>query len=288
LLAKKKAVSGAISAMFVVLVFMIAIAALYTYQINYDAYLDEVHSRNQRDWERNNEKIGIVSLARLNDGSLNLTVQNLGPIAIHLTTLWVSAYDGDYMQYQFQYGIKYNENPEKGGAWFDSAETLTNLGQNNSRYSPYRLIDTYTVPGVLETTDELAVILKEQKWHYIVKLETARGNVFVGNYGGETQNMEWSDGSLEASIIITPPTPESPLEIRVTNMGSRDIWITSASLIFDDGTIEQTTKPSLFNGEILRGDTKSFYFDRQASNPTFVALSGFDDLGKPYFQRLQI
>jgi hypothetical protein len=279
LLAKKKAVSGAISAMFVVLIFMMAMVAIYTYQTYYDAYLDEVHARNQMDWERINEKMNIISVARLDDGSLNLTVQNLGPIAIHITTLWVYAYDGDYQKYQYQYGIKYNENPEKGGAWFDSAETLTNLGQNNSRYSPYRLIDTYTVPGVLQVTNELAIVLADPTWHYIIKLETARGNVFVGNYDAQKETIEWSDAFLIATLA-----PNSGIQF--TNVGPRDVWITSASIVPPDGTPEATTT-NILPIPIAKGETGILSFSQTLPN-SFIVLFGFDDLGRPYTQRLQI
>jgi hypothetical protein len=286
---RRRAVSGAISAMFVVLIFMMAMVAIYMYQTYYDAYLDEVHARNQMDCERNNEKLLIVAVERRKlDATLNVTVQNLGPIAVHLTTIWVSAYDGDYQKYQYQYGIKYDENPERGGVWFDSAETLTNLGQqNDSRkkiiYSPYRLIDTYTVPGVLQVTNEPYIVLADPTWHYIIKLETARGNVFVGDWNPTIQTVEWSDGR----ILITLDSGSGMITMH--NVGSRDLWITGAYIVLADAQhtkIDSDTLGTTMTKFLAKNGVELLHFNQLSSGT--IVLSGYDDLGKPYFQTFQV
>ncbi|MGC8849802.1 MAG: hypothetical protein ACP5QI_04945, partial [Candidatus Bathyarchaeia archaeon] len=85
----RRAVSGAITGMFVVLIFVAAISALLAYNTSQDKYNQAVSERNQREWERLNEKITIPAAERLDDGTLNATIQNIGAVTAHLVSLWL-------------------------------------------------------------------------------------------------------------------------------------------------------------------------------------------------------
>jgi hypothetical protein len=157
----RKAVSGVISGMFAVLIFFVAIAAVYSYHVMQDKYLQTVNERHQMDWERLNEKITIPYAERLDDGTLNATIQNIGAVTAHLVTLWISAYDpnGD-PKWQKQYKID---------MWISPGETKNSFGQRNYVY-------TLIEPGSISKTLS-SIYLPNTEWNYIIKVVTERGNI---------------------------------------------------------------------------------------------------------------
>ncbi|MBS7646176.1 hypothetical protein KEJ44_09135 [Candidatus Bathyarchaeota archaeon] len=158
----RRAVSGAITGMFVVLIFVAAISALLAYSTSQDRYNRAVSERNQMEWERLNEKILIPSAERLEDSTLNATVRNFGAVTAHLVSLWLSAYDvNNDPQWQRQYTID---------VWVSPGETKTNLGQ--AGYS-YTLIKGNA--GEAQPT----IKLPGEDWAYTIKLVTERGNVAI-------------------------------------------------------------------------------------------------------------
>ena len=159
----RRAVSGAITGMFVVLIFVAAISALLAYNTSQDKYNQAVSERNQMEWERLNEKVTMPSAERLDDGTLNATIQNIGAVTAHLVSLWLSAYDanGD-PQWQRQHSIDIRISP---------GEVKTNLGQDTYTYVLIR-------PGQTGQT-VTSIMLPNASWTYTIKTVTERGNVAI-------------------------------------------------------------------------------------------------------------
>jgi hypothetical protein len=149
------------------------------------------------EWERLNEKIIIASAERLNDGTLNATIQNVGAVTAHLVSLWLSAYDSNgEPQWQHQYNID---------IWMSSGETKKDFGQD--AYS-YTLIE----PGRAGETFA-SVQLPNVGWIYIIKIITERGN--------------------SATYILQPPVKvEAGVGVGPTNIGYLVITFNSESLSY--------------------------------------------------------
>jgi len=157
----RRAVSGAISGMFVVLIFVAAVSALLAYNTSLDRYNQAVSERNLMEWERLNEKIVISAAERVEeDGTLNATIQNIGAVTAHLVSLWLSAYDGNREpQWQQQYSID---------IWMSPGEVKHYLGQNIYNYILIR-------PGQAGNPTTF-VKLPNATWVYGIKIVTERGN----------------------------------------------------------------------------------------------------------------
>ncbi|MEM2123265.1 MAG: hypothetical protein QXE79_06475 [Candidatus Bathyarchaeia archaeon] len=158
----RRAVSGAITGMFVVLIFVAAISALLAYNTSQDRYNQAVNERNQMEWERLNEKIIIPSAERIEeDGTLNATVQNIGVVTAHLVSLWLSAYDGNgEPQWQQQYSID---------IWISPGETKHNFGRSSTTYT---LVKPDQYGEILPS-----IYLPNVSWTYVIKIITERGNM---------------------------------------------------------------------------------------------------------------
>jgi len=173
----RRAVSGAISGMFVVLIFVAAVSALLAYNTSLDRYNQAVSERNLMEWERLNEKIVISAAERVEeDGTLNATIQNIGAVTAHLVSLWLSAYDGNGEPiWQQQYSID---------IWISPGEIKNNFGQNNA----------YTLVTAGQTGKTIAsILLPNSEWIYLIKLVTERGN--------------------SATYILQPPKEEKEVEV---------------------------------------------------------------------------
>ncbi|MEM2902605.1 MAG: hypothetical protein QXO32_07760 [Candidatus Bathyarchaeia archaeon] len=182
----RKAVSGVISGMFAVLIFFVAIAAIYSYHVMQDRYLQTVNERHQMDWERLNERIIIPWIERREDGTLNATVRNIGAVAAHLVSLWLSAYDGsNNPQWQRQYAI---------GVWVSPGEARTNLGQDDYSY-------TLIKPG--QDGETLTFIqLPYSGWTYTIKVVTERGNVAIAQYPSPVAPSAGGGGGGYPIVIV--------------------------------------------------------------------------------------
>jgi hypothetical protein len=157
----RRAVSGAISGMFVVLIFVAAVSALLAYNTSLDKYNQAVSEKNRMEWERLNEEIIIPSAERLDDGTLNATIRNIGAVTVHLVSLWLSAYDSNSKpQWQQQYSID---------IWISPGETKYKFGQKNYVY-------TLIEPGSISKTLS-SIYLPNTEWNYIIKVVTERGNI---------------------------------------------------------------------------------------------------------------
>jgi len=160
----RRAVSGAISGMFVVLIFVAAVSALLAYNTSLDRYNQAVSERNRMEWERLNEKITIPYAERLSDGTLNATIQNIGAVTAHLVGLWLSSYDNDREpKWQQQYSLD---------IWISPGETKTNFGQNTPYYK-------YTLIKPNQVSEPPFIELQSSGWIYTIKIVTERGNTAV-------------------------------------------------------------------------------------------------------------
>jgi hypothetical protein len=138
-----------------------AVSALLAYNTSLDRYNQAVSERNLMEWERLNEKVVISMAERLDDGSLNATIQNIGAVTAHLVSLWLSAYDGyKEPRWQQQYNID---------IWMSPGETKCKFGQNDYAY-------TIIKPGSMGEALS-SVYLSDTSWIYVIKIVTERGNI---------------------------------------------------------------------------------------------------------------
>jgi len=217
----RKAVSGSISAIFVVLIFLIAASSVFAYHSSQDRYNELVNERHRRDWERQNEKVVIDFIQRSSDGALNATIKNSGAVAARLVTTWLSAFNGSgapLWQRQYKVDIRIN-----------SGETITNFGGSDYRYA---LIcpPAYAVDSIL---------LPDANLNYTVRIVTERGNIAIGRYQRPTpfapSTVGWFEGSI---IIIGPPYSKggggggAQWFVPVKNNGTQSVFLTGGYLIF--------------------------------------------------------
>ena len=193
----RRAVSGSISAMFVVLLFLLVASSLLSFRFAEDRYNSMVNDRAQRDWERYNERLVIPSALRKGTGTsatLDASIQNVGAVSAHLVTLFLSAYDaGKNPRWQLQYSIS---------IWMGQGNTTYHFGQNKSGPPAYILIrpDQTSQP-------KSTVALPDDPLTYVVKVVTERGNIVIETIG-ETQTqlpqLVMVPGTMEINHIIFP------------------------------------------------------------------------------------
>lgn len=294
--ASKKAVSGAITAVFLTLIFFAAMAALLAYHVNQDRYNRLVNERHQMDWERLNERIIITSAERLEDGTLNASIQNIGSVTAHLVGLWLSAYDGNDPLWQHQYKID---------LWISPGEIMYNFGQSNYNYVLIRPSQTSETLDIIE--------LPNENWLYVIKIVTERGNTaiyqlsppspvpIVGGGGGypiiivpDYRNFQYMDtknaDNYFKSAYIKPRSKDAwhPLyRILLNNTSNRRIILygnstmlqistaggqTVIRYIVSDQTDIHDSKPTPFVSQIINpGEAQYVYFAGSAiENPDWV------------------
>lgn len=295
-LASKRAVSGAITAVFLTLIFFAAMATLLAYHVNQDRYNQLVNERRQMDWERLNEKIIIASAERLDDGTLNASIQNVGSVTAHLVALWLSAYDGDDPLWQRQYRIN---------IWISPGGISYNFGQDGYIYILIQPAQAGEVLNVIE--------LPDSNWIYTIKIVTERGNVaiyqltppptptMVGGGGGypiiivpDYDNFEYMDTKYAdkdfKSAYIKPVSMKDwhPLyRVLLNNTSGRRIILynnstmlqistaggqTTIRYIVSDRTDIHDSKPTPFVSQTINpGEAQYVYFAGSAiENPDWV------------------
>jgi hypothetical protein len=193
--------------MFVVLIFLIAASSVFSYHLAEDRYNQLVNERGQSDWERYNERLLISSAMRLLTGALNSSIQNVGAVAAHLVTLYVSAYDAaNSPQWQHQYSID---------IWIGAGTVKYNFGQNSFTYTPI-------TPGYINQPVS-TVALNDASSTYIIKLVTERGNIatYILPPGGEPQlaQVQIVPGSMEISYDAIKEVWDQP-RINYTSLKS--------------------------------------------------------------------
>jgi hypothetical protein len=181
----KKAVSGTISALFVVMLFLLVATSILSYRFAEDRYNSLVNDRAQRDWERYNERLTISSAVRTStDGTLNASIQNVGAVTAHLVTLFLSAYDAsNSSQWQRQYAIN---------IWIGPGTLTYHFGQPSFRY-------TLITPGQIgETKTKIDVAI--ENFTYVIRLVTERGNIAI--YILEPPRVAWQP----QAVVVVPGT----------------------------------------------------------------------------------
>jgi len=260
----RKAVSGSISAMFVVLIFLVAASSVFSYHLAEDRYNQLVNERGQSDWERYNERLLISSAMRLLTGALNASIQNVGAVAAHLVTLYVSAYDaGNSPQWQQQYSID---------IWIGAGTVKYNFGQNSFTYTPI-------TPGYINQPVS-AVALNDASFTYVIKLVTERGNIATyivpppGQGGTQLPGVPIVPGTMRINLVnpnvetywIRPYVDYSALDAQLAannfwvrakfvNTGNEPITIEKGSILFQICTAPANNKVLGFGGHIYSGPT---------------------------------
>jgi hypothetical protein len=266
IIGNRKAVSGSISAMFVVLIFLIAASSVFSYHLTEDRYNQLVNERSQRDWERYNERLLISSATRALDaygtGTLNASIQNIGAVAAHLVTLYVSAYDASTSpQWQQQYSID---------IWISPGTVKYSFGQNPFTYTPI-------TPGYINQPVS-TVALNYANLTYVIKLVTERGNIAtyivvspeqegtqypgVPMIPGTTQinlvdpsiESYWRRPYIEYSVLHTQLVANKLwVRAKFVNTGSDPITIDRGSILYQICASPSNKKVLGFGGRIYNG-----------------------------------
>jgi hypothetical protein len=135
----RKAVSGVISGVFLVLVIFLASNVaiwFYNQQVNLQAQSRAV-AQLQRD--RNNEQFNILYVLVGSTNTLNATIQNTGPVAIHIVNIIVTETSPSVTH--VIYSVTY---------YIDSGDTLTNIGQPPQVPAVFSSSNTYQVTFITE------------------------------------------------------------------------------------------------------------------------------------------
>jgi hypothetical protein len=261
IIGNRKAVSGSISAMFVVLIFLMAASSVFSYHVAEDRYNQLVNEKSQRDWERYNERLLIPLATRVSDGggTLNATLQNVGAVAAHLVTLYVSAYDAHTNpQFQQQYSID---------IWISPGTVKYKFGQNPFTYTPIR-------PGYVQSPVS-TVALNNDSWTYAIKFVTERGNVVTyivvppQQSGSQYPGVPMIPGTTMINILdpdvesywMRPYIEYTVLHSQLTqgkfwiraefvNVGSDPITVERGSILYQIATSPSDKKVLSFGGHI--------------------------------------
>ena len=153
----RKGVSGAISGVFLVTLFFLAMGAIYIYATNLDRYNQVVIERSESDSEIIAEKFQILEGRRNNDGSLNLTILNYGSELAQIVDVWVTLRN-ENGSFQKLYQTSY---------WINPAETIYNFGEQSVTELPN---------GLDQNCINLTQPLAPNKINYTVKIVSSRGN----------------------------------------------------------------------------------------------------------------
>ena len=157
LLRSRKGVSGAISGVFLVTLFFLAMGAIYIYATNLDRYNQVVNERSDSNLEIIAEKFLILEGQRNDDGTLNLTVLNHGSELAQIVDVWVTQRN-ENGSFQKLYQTSY---------WINPAETVYEFGEQNVTELPNGL-DL----NCINLTQQV-----EPNINYTIKLVSSRGNI---------------------------------------------------------------------------------------------------------------
>lgn len=148
-LKNKRGVSGIIAGIFMLLVFILIIATQIMVHQQQRSYDEAITEKNQREWERYNEKIEIA-LANIDVTTLTITINNNGAVVAHLVDLWIRCYGDtppENALWQKLYEIDYYVNPGYSisftppGSFDESLEyslkVVTELGNMVTSEVPY-------------------------------------------------------------------------------------------------------------------------------------------------------
>ncbi|MCJ7505697.1 hypothetical protein MUP05_04430 [Candidatus Bathyarchaeota archaeon] len=196
----RKAFSGSISAVFVVLLFLLVASSLVSFRFAEDGYNSLVNDRAQRDWERYNERLTISTAVRNATGFLDASIQNVGAVTAHLVTLYVSAYDtSSSPKWQLQYSMS---------IWIGPGNITYNFGQAKAKFTYTPII----TPGQAQQP-RYAVSLGEGSLTYVIKLVTERGNIatYILPPGAESQFP---------GVVVVPGS----MSINYVNPNIEDDW----------------------------------------------------------------
>jgi len=90
-LGKRKGVSGIISGVFLVAVAVMIFNVLAWQFFQYDAYRQIAVERDQREWERFNERVIISDYLNMGNASyLRLSIHNIGSVSAHIVTVYLN------------------------------------------------------------------------------------------------------------------------------------------------------------------------------------------------------
>ncbi len=265
----RRAVSGSISAVFVVLLFLLVASSLVSFRYAEDRYSSLVNDRSQREWERYNEKLTISSAMSNATGFLNASIQNVGAVTAHLVTLFVSAYNSNNSpKWQQQYTIN---------IWMGPGNITYNFGQSKARFT-YNQIKT---PGQPQQPS-YEVSLGDQSLTYVIKLVTERGNTFIyilaaPGQGGTTppgvpiipgtMQINWQNPDVESNWVrpyidytvlhsaLSGQSSALYVRAKFVNTSSQQITIERGSVLFQIATAPSNTKIISFGGRIQSGPT---------------------------------
>jgi len=174
--------------MFIIAIFFVIVLSLFVYTSNLNRYNTVANSRNQDDWERENEKIAIPALS-IDAGTLNIAVSNVGGVTAHLVQMWITKFKsiGNYDPvWQTQYAID---------TYISPGETIPNYGSSGKFI---KIIVTTTVT----TTVLNSLTSFDSSSHYIVKIVTARGNAAISEYPQTFYSTIFSSGGTGYPLVI--------------------------------------------------------------------------------------
>jgi hypothetical protein len=167
-----RGISTIIGAAFFVVTILLALAVMSWQATRFDAYMQTVGYSEQKEWERQNESIVVVSVLTTSANALNVTVRNMGAVTAHLVTMYVTEYDAS--------------------------------GVVTSRKRDYALTSYkyYLNPG--NTTKSIGTFYtlnSNQEYGYSVKIVTERGNSSVYYFTKKLEYSSYSAGSMKIKYV---------------------------------------------------------------------------------------
>ena len=186
----RKAVSGSISAIFLMLITFLAMSAIHIYAVNQDRYNQVMNERNRLDWEIEKEEFEIISAVRNADGALNATIFNSGALTANIVDIWITL-ENETGNRQQLYAVDYFINP---------AEILNEVGMENATELPSgSTVSGINLPQAVSATTT-----------YTIKIISKRGNAAIyhltpsaveGSCGGSGQDVPmkitWNQPSFQ-------------------------------------------------------------------------------------------
>ena len=237
----KKGVSGAISAMFIIAIFFMALVSIFIVMGLNNSYNQTVLDRNRMDWERDSESIFFIA-AEVKVGVLNLNFSNNGRVTLHLVQVWLSQFPNR------SYSQCTNQSQYWTSKYVSSGETVNSFGATQDFRRVY--IGSIGIPIRLSGLPGI---------YCKIKLVTERGNVFEcqvpwpppsggeGTVGGYVLQIESADANFQYSfntmtgwdsafIKIRHKDPPIVYRILIRNTTSKNIVLLEDTCMLQIGT----------------------------------------------------
>ena len=234
-LARKKAVSGAISAMFLIAIFFMGLISFYIVMGLNNSYNQTVLDRNRMDWERDSEHVTFIKAIVANN-VLNVSFSNDGRVTLHIVQVWLSEFPNDTYSganWQLQFWTS---------RYVTSGETVNGFGSSPN----FKRIDA----GSIGSLTALSGLTKQ---HYKMKLVTERGNTFecqvpypppsggegaVGGYvlqiDNDNDNFQYAYGTMTSwsrAFVKFATVQPTMYRVLLRNTTKRDIVILSSTIM---------------------------------------------------------